>query len=422
MVLRASTGRSIKGGDAVILSIDLETYSGVQLKGAGVYRYVEDPDFEVLLFAYAFDDDPVKVIDIKQGEQLPPEVREALIDPNVTKSAFNANFERITINRHFGIPTPPEQWSCTMVHSLMLGLPGSLEGVGKALRLDVQKDQAGKRLIQYFSVPCKPTKANGGRTRNLPEHDPEKWRAFIEYCRRDVEVEREIRRRLAKYPIPEREHRLWCLDQRINDRGFLVDLDLAEKAVEADRQHREQLIQEAVTLTGIENPNSVAQLKEWLEAKEGVKVDSLNKKSLPKLMDEVSPTGRRLLAIRQELGKSSVKKYEAIQRAVCKDHRVRGLFQFYGARTGRWAGRLVQVQNLPGTKLPDLELAREMLKEGRFEDIDMLFGSLQEVLSQLIRTAFIPPKGKRLLVCDYSAIEARVIAWLAGEEWRLDVF
>src|SRR5690606_18812749 len=337
-------------------------------------------------------------------------------------TAFNANFERVTINRHFGIPTPPEQWSCTMVHSLMLDLPGSLEGVGKALRLDVQKDQAGKRLIQYFSVPCKPTKANGGRTRNLPEHDPEKWRAFIEYCRRDVEVEREIRRRLAKYPIPEREHRLWCLDQRINDRGFLVDLDLAEKAVEADRQHREQLIQEAVTLTGIENPNSVAQLKEWLEAKEGVKVDSLNKKSLPKLMDEVSPTGRRLLAIRQELGKSSVKKYEAIQRAVCKDHRVRGLFQFYGARTGRWAGRLVQVQNLPGTKLPDLELAREMLKEGRFEDIDMLFGSLQEVLSQLIRTAFIPPKGKRLLVCDYSAIEARVIAWLAGEEWRLDVF
>src|SRR5690606_37821792 len=201
------------------------------------------PDFEVLLFAYAFDDDPVRVIDIKQGEQLPPKVREALTDPAVTKSAFNANFERITINRHFGIPTPPEQWSCTIVHSLMLGLPGSLEGVGKALRLDVQKYQAGKRLIQYFSVPCKPTKANGGRTRNLPEHDPDKWRAFIEYCRRDVEVEREIRKRLEKYPIPERERRLWCLDQRINDRGFLVDLDLAEKAVEADRQHREQLIQ-----------------------------------------------------------------------------------------------------------------------------------------------------------------------------------
>lgn len=406
----------------MILSIDLETYSSTQLKGAGVYRYVEDPDFEVLLFAYAFDDGPVKVIDIKQGEQLPPEVVEALTDPNVTKSAFNANFERITINRHFGIPTPPEQWSCTMVHSMMLGLPASLDGVGKALKLDVQKDSAGKRLIQYFSVPCKPTKANGGRTRNLPEHDPEKWQAFIEYCRRDVEVEREIRRRLAKYPIPEREHRLWCLDQRINDRGFLVDLDLAEKAVEADRQHRERLIQEAVTLTGIENPNSVTQLKEWLEAKEGVEVGSLNKKALPKLMDEVSPTGRRLLAIRRELGKSSVKKYEAIQRAVCSDHRVRGLFQFYGARTGRWAGRLVQVQNLPGTKLPDLELAREMLKEGRFEDIDMLFGSIQEVLSQLIRTAFIPPAGKRLLVCDYSAIEARVIAWLAGEEWRLEVF
>lgn len=406
----------------MILSIDLETYSSTQLKGAGVYRYVEDPDFEVLLFAYAFDDGPVKVIDIKQGEQLPPEVVEALTDPNVTKSAFNANFERITIARHFGIPTPPEQWSCTMVHSMMLGLPASLDGVGKALKLDVQKDSAGKRLIQYFSVPCKPTKANGGRTRNLPEHDPEKWQAFIEYCRRDVEVEREIRRRLAKYPIPEREHRLWCLDQRINDRGFLVDLDLAEKAVEADRQHRERLIQEAVTLTGIENPNSVTQLKEWLEAKEGVEVGSLNKKALPKLMDEVSPTGRRLLAIRRELGKSSVKKYEAIQRAVCSDHRVRGLFQFYGARTGRWAGRLVQVQNLPGTKLPDLELAREMLKEGRFEDIDMLFGSIQEVLSQLIRTAFIPPAGKRLLVCDYSAIEARVIAWLAGEEWRLEVF
>ena len=406
----------------MILSIDLETYSGTQLKGAGVYRYAEDPDFEVLLFAYAFDDDPVRVIDIKQGEQLPPEVVEALTDPNVTKSAFNANFERITINRHFGIPTPPEQWSCTMVHSMMLGLPASLDGVGKALRLDVQKDSAGKRLIQYFSVPCKPTKANGGRTRNLPRHDPEKWQAFIEYCRRDVEVEREIRRRLAKYPMPESERRLWCLDQRINDRGFQVDLDLAEKAVDADRQHRERLIQEAATLTGIENPNSVAQLKEWLEAEEGVEVDSLNKKVLPKLMDEVSETGRRLLAIRRELGKSSVKKYEAIRRAVCKDHRVRGLFQFYGARTGRWAGRLVQVQNLPATKLPDLELAREMLKEGRYEDIDLLFGSLPEVLSQLIRTAFIPPEGKRLLVCDYSAIEARVIAWLAGEEWRLDVF
>lgn len=405
-----------------VLGIDLETYSGTQLKGAGVYRYVEDPDFEVLLFAYAFDDDPVRVIDIKRGEQLPAEVMEALTDPAVIKSAFNANFERITIARHFGIPTPPEQWSCTMVHSMMLGLPASLDGVGKALKLDTQKDQAGKRLIQYFSVPCKPTKANGGRTRNLPEHDPEKWAAFIEYCRRDVEVERLIRQRLEKYPIPERERRLWCLDQRINDRGFLVDLDLVEKAVEADRKHRERLIQEAAALTGIENPNSVAQLKEWLEAKEGVKVDSLNKKSLPKLMDEVSETGCRLLAIRRELGKSSVKKYEAIQRAVCSDHRVRGLFQFYGARTGRWAGRLVQVQNLPGTKLPDLELARDLLKEGRFDDIDLLFGSLQEVLSQLIRTAFIPPAGKRLLVCDFSAIEARVLAWLAGEEWRLDVF
>lgn len=407
----------------MILSIDLETYSGTPLKGTGVYRYSEDPDFEVLLFAYAFDDDPVRVIDIKQGEHLPPEVVEALTDPAVVKSAFNANFERITIARHFGIPTPPEQWSCTMVHSMMLGLPASLDGVGKALRLDVQKDQAGRRLIQYFSVPCKPTKANGGRTRNLPRHDPEKWQAFIEYCRRDVEVEREIRRRLAKYPIPEREQKLWEIDQKINDRGFLVDLDLARKAIDADAQHQEKLTQEAVKLTGLENPNSVAQLKAWLEDREGIEVESLNKETLPKLMDQVSPTGRRVLEIRRELAKTSVKKYEAMERAVCSDNRVRGLFQFYGAsRTGRWAGRLVQVQNLPGTKLPDLELARKLLKEGRFEDIDMLFGSLPDVLSQLIRTAFIPPKGKKLLVCDYSAIEARVIAWLAGEEWRLEVF
>ena len=406
-----------------VLSIDVETFSSVDLGQTGVYRYVEAPDFEILIFAYSVDGGPVEVVDLKQGEELPPEIMKALTNPAVIKSAFNANFERVTIAKHFGIPTPPEQWQCTMVHSMMLGLPASLDGVGKALRLDVQKDSAGKRLIQYFSVPCKPTKVNGGRTRNLPEHDPERWEQFKEYCRRDVEVEIEIRKRLSKYPIPESEQRLWEIDQKINDRGFMVDFDLAEKAVEADRLHREKLIREAIELTGIENPNSVQQLKDWLEETEGVEVDSLDKKAVAELKNDVSPTGRRLLEIRQELGKTSVKKYEAIMRAVCSDHRVRGLFQFYGAnRTGRWAGRLVQVQNLPRNDIDDIEVARDLLKSGAYEDIDMLFGSLPDVLSQLIRTAFIAPPGKKLLVCDYSAIEARVIAWLAGEEWRLDVF
>ncbi|MBH8600502.1 DNA polymerase [Thermoactinomyces sp. CICC 23799] len=404
----------------MILSIDIETYSSIDLKTHGVYRYVEAPDFEILLFAYAFNDEPVQIVDLAQGEELPAEVRRALTDPDVVKTAFNANFERVCIQKHFGIPTLPEHWQCSMVHALTLGLPGSLDGVAKAMKLEQQKDAAGKRLIRYFSIPCKPTKANGGRKRNLPEHDPEKWEAFKEYCRQDVEVERAIRNKLAKYPLTEKD--LWAIDQRINDTGIRLDLELVRRAIECDTQYREQLEAEAARLTGLENPNSVAQLKDWL-AREGIETDSLTKKIVPKLMRAANGAAKRVLEIRQELSKTSVKKYQAMERAVCQDGRARGLLQYYGAnRTGRWAGRLIQVQNLPRNELEDLDLARQLLKEGHFEDLELLYGSPQDVLSQLIRTAFIPSPGCRFIVSDFSAIEARVIAWLAGEKWRLDVF
>lgn len=384
---------------------------------------MEAPDFEILLFGFAFDDDPVEVIDLAQGEELPAEVLQALTDPNVIKTAYNANFERVCIAKYFGIPTPPSQWRCTAVHARYLGLPGHLEDVAKALKLEQQKDAAGKNLIRYFSVPCKPTKNNGGRTRNLPEHDPERWQKFKEYCRQDVVVEREIRKKLERYPVPEIEWKLWEIDQKINDTGVMIDTTLVQNAIKCNTDYSQKLEDKAVKLTRLENPNSVEQLKEWL-SRQGVEVESLDKKTVSRLIEETkNNTIRQVLQIRQELAKTSVKKYRAMERAVCKDNRVRGLLQFYGAnRTGRWAGRLVQVQNLPRNDLAGLETARDLLKEGHFETLELLFNSVSDVLSQLIRTAFIPAPNHRLIISDFSAIEARVVAWLAGEKWRLEVF
>lgn len=405
-----------------VLGIDLETYSSVDLKKAGVYAYTSAPDFAILLFAYAFDDDPVQIIDLASGEGLSQEVTQALTDDRVIKTAFNAAFERTCLSVYFKQQLTPNAWRCTAVQSAMLGLPLNLAGVAKVLGLDEQKMNEGKALIRYFSVPCKPTKANGDRTRNLPSHAPDKWAVFKEYCKRDVDVERSIRQKLVKYPIPDNEHELWILDQRINDRGILVDLPLVNKAIDCDRQHRTGIFTEAKEISGLDNPNSVAQLKEWLLGK-GVEVESLSKKAVAGLAGRSEGETKRLLQLRQEMAKTSIKKYLAIQRAVCKDKRVRGLLQFYGAnRTGRWSGRLVQIHNLPQNHLPDLEIARNLVKAGDFDFLDMVYESVPGVLSELIRTAFIPSQGRRFIVADFSAIEARIIAWLAGEKWRLNVF
>lgn len=407
-----------------ILSIDIETYSSVDLKTCGVYRYVEAPDFEILLFAYAYDDEPVQVVDLTAFEELPKKVLRDLTNPAVTKTAFNANFERTCIAKHFGIECDPRQWRCTAVWASALGLPGTLEGVAEVLGLEAQKDQRGKMLIKYFSVSCKPTKANGGRTRNYPEHDPEKWQQFIEYCRQDVVVEREIRRQLDRFPIPDHEWELWALDQEINDRGVRLDPELVRRAIACDTQYGERLMQEARELTGLENPNSVTQLKEWL-AERGVDAsEGLNKEQMPVLLEQApDEETRRVLELRQALSKTSVDKYHAMERSMCADERARGLLQFCGAgRTWRWAGRLIQVQNLPQNKIDDLALARETLRSGDFEMLEMLFGPPPFVLSQLIRTAFIPSLGCRFIVADFSAIEGRVVAWLADEKWKLEVF
>ncbi|MEJ9220680.1 DNA polymerase [Paenibacillus glucanolyticus] len=407
-----------------LLQIDLETYSSVDIKKSGVYPYVEAPDFEILLFAYAWDDDPVKVIDLTDFEELPDDVMTALTDPGIIKTAFNANFERTALAKHLGVPMPPEQWRCSSVHALTLGLPGDLAGVAKVLKVDEQKDSAGKALIKYFSTPCKPTKVNGGRTRNLPYHDPEKWQQYKEYNRQDVEAERAVRKMIEKYEISEFEHKLWALDQKINDIGIQLHPELDTRAIECDEAFKIRTVQEAKELTGLDNPNSPAQLKAWLEEEEGIQIDGLTKDTIPGLIKEAkSEKVKTMLKLRQQLSKTSVKKFEAMQRARCQDGRVRGLLQFYGAnRTGRWAGRLVQVQNLPQNKLPDLDLARDLLLAGDYELLEMLFGAPPFVLSQLIRTAFIPSPGCRFIVSDFSAIEARVIAWLAGETWRLEVF
>lgn len=407
------------------LSIDIETFSSVDLTKAGAYAYAAAPDFSILLFSYAYGDDPVQVVDLAQGECLPAEVRCDLVRADVLKTAYNANFERTCLAAYLRMAMPPEQWQCTAVLAAQMGLPRSLEAVGAALGLegDEAKDKQGKALIRYFSMPCKPTETNGGRTRNLPCHAPDKWRLYKMYNARDVEVERRIRGLLR--PMPTSEWRLWQLDQRINDRGVRVDRDLVEHAITCDNQAQNARTAAAARVTGLSNPKSNPQIKRWIAGKEGFTEDfSLNKAELASLRERCSdPEVLAYLDMRGDLNKTSVSKYKAIARAVCPDGRVRGALQFYGAnRTGRWAGRILQPQNLPQNHLIDLDLARQLLAAGDTEEIELLFGSVPGTLSQLIRTALIPSPGRRFIVADFSAIEARVIAWMAREKWRLDVF
>lgn len=404
------------------LAIDIETYSDVDLISCGVYKYSSSPHFEILLIAYSVDDEETVCIDVANGEEPPKEFMEMLLDDTVTKTAFNANFERICFSNYYQHSFRPEAWRCTAVQAAMLALPLSLEGVGAVLGLDKQKMTEGKELIKYFCSPCKATKSNGGRTRNLPKDAPEKWRQFKTYCIRDVDVEKQIRQRLAKFPIPKREQEIYCLDQRINDRGIMVDCNLVNHAVACDLLYKETATARAYELTGLENPNSVSQLKFWLKEK-GLEVDSLAKDTVKDLSMKAEGDVQEVLKLRLATSKTSVKKYEAIDRSVCAENRVHGLLQFYGAnRTGRWAGRLVQIHNLPQNHLPDLELARALVSEGRYEEVELFYKSTPNVLSELIRTAFVAKPGCRFIISDYSAIEARVLAWLAGEEWRLQVF
>jgi DNA polymerase len=405
-----------------ILGIDLETYSSVDLRNAGVYAYTSAPDFEILLFAYAWNDEPVDIVDLASGEKLPGEVLAALTDSIVIKTAFNAAFERTCLSAYLKQPLSPKDWRCSAVQSSLLALPHSLTGVAEVLGSKQQKMREGRALVKYFCTPCKPTKSNGGRTRNLPHHHPEKWETFKSYCKQDVEVERSIRKRLNHYPVSDKEQEIWELDQAINDRGILVDTKLVKNAIRCDQQRMIAALEEAKELTGLDNPNSVAQLKTWLLGN-GVEIESLSKKAVEEMTETTEGSVKRLLELRQELAKTSIKKYRAIQRALCPDNRVRGLLQYYGAnRTGRWAGRIVQVHNLPQNHLPDLDDAREILKDGDFDFLEMIYDSVPNVLSELIRTTFIPSPGHRFIVADFSAIEARVIAWLAGETWRLEVF
>lgn len=417
------------------LNVDIETYSSVDIKTAGAYAYAEALDFQVLLIGYRFDNQDVKVIDLTDPLVDPykdfPEFWEGLLNPDILKTAYNANFERTCLSAWLKKPMPPQQWQCTAVLAATLGLPATLGQVGTALGLpeDKQKDKIGKSLIDYFCKPCKATKTNGGRTRNLPADAPEKWEQFIEYNRQDVIAESTIREKLIIYPVLEQEQRLWELDQQMNDHGVRLDMDLVQKIIRYDGIYGERLKQEAQELTGLGNPNSLTQLKEWLNSNYGLHVTSITKDTIPQIMEEleekefdISPAVR-MLKIRQELGKTSTKKYQAMVNAVCRDSRLRGILQFYGAnRTGRWAGRIVQVHNLPQNKIPDLDLARQLVKEEDFEMLELLFQGTPFVFSQLIRTAFIPSEGCRFVVSDFSAIEARVIAWLADEEWRLEVF
>ncbi len=405
-----------------LLAIDIETYSDVDLTKCGVYAYSESPNFLILLVAYAFDDEPTQIVDLACGECLPQRVLEALNDPATVKTAFNAAFERTCISRYLRKKLSPESWVCTAVQSAMLALPLSLDGVGEVLNIQRKKLKEGADLVRFFSMPCKPTKANGGRTRNRPEDAPEKWAKFKEYCIRDVDAEREIRQKLVKYPISEQEMRLYQMDQEINDRGILVDRDLVSSAVLCDKQYKDAVTTRAYELTGLQNPNSPAQIKGWLTG-QGIEVDSLDKKAVKTMISDAQGEVLEVLQLRLLMAKTSVKKYEAIERSVCKDGRCHGLLQFYGAnRTGRWAGRLVQVQNLPQNHIVDLELARTLVKNRQFEAVDLLYDSTPGVLSELVRTAFIPRPGCRFVVADYAAIEARVLAWLSGEQWRLDTF
>lgn len=404
------------------LAIDIETYSDVSLPDCGVHRYAASEQFEIILFAYSLNDEPTQIIDLASGEKIPDKIMEYLTDDSVIKTAYNAAFERNCINRFLGLSLKPEGWRCTLVQASMLSLPLSLEGVGEALNLDKKKMSEGKDLIRYFCMPCKPTKANGGRTRNLPSDAPEKWELFKTYCIRDVDVEKQIRNKLAKFPIPDREQKLYCMDQRINDRGIMVDQELIGHAVACDLLYKETVTKKAYEISGLENPNSVSQLKDWLNEK-GIEVDSLAKASVEELVENTQGDVAEMMKLRLAMSKTSVKKYEAMERSVCPDGRVHGLLQFYGAnRTGRWAGRLVQIHNLPQNHMEDLELARSLVKEGRYDLVELLYDSTPDVLSELIRTAFVARPGCRFIVSDFSAIEARVMGYLAGEGWVMEEF
>ena len=408
------------------LSIDLETYSDQPLAKTGVYRYVESPDFEILLFAYSVDGGSVQQIDLACGEKIPPAILAALEDDKVIKWAFNANFERICLSRFLGYPTgdylEPDSWRCSMVWAAYMGLPLSLEGAGAVLGLEKQKLAEGKDLIKYFCQPCAPTKSNGLRTRNLPKHAPDKWLTFKKYNIRDVETEMSIQARLLKYPVPDSVWEEYRLDQEINDRGVGLDMELVRQAIQMDGRSRSELTQAMKELTSLDNPNSVQQMKQWL-ADNGVETDTLGKKAVAELLKTAPQQLQKVLTLRQQLAKSSVKKYQAMETAVCADGRARGMFQFYGAnRTGRWAGRIIQMQNLPQNHLDDLSEARGLVRAGGFDALEMLYEDVPDTLSQLIRTAFVPQEDRKFIVADFSAIEARVIAWLAGEKWRQDVF
>lgn len=422
------------------ISIDIETFSDVNLAECGVYKYAQSPDFEILLFGYSVDGGTIHVVDLANGEKIPDKILKALSDDNVIKWAFNANFERICLSEYLNRYYPeyfqsysinedtvndyldPASWRCTMIWSAYLGLPLSLKGVGAVLKLDAQKMDEGKELIKYFCVPCVPTKSNGGRLRNYPHHDPEKWELFKKYNKRDVEVELAIKKKLTRFPVPEFVWEEYHLDQQINDRGIAVDMKLVSQAVRLDEKCRTESLERAGELTGLDNPNSPIQLLEWLNT-QGVHAESLDKKTVQELLKTATGKVREVLLLRQQLSKSSVKKYTAMNNVACDDSRARGCFQFYGAnRTGRWSGRNIQLQNLPQNHIPDLEQARNLVKSGNYEALDILYNNIPDTLSQLIRTAFVPRKNMKFIVADFSAIEARVIAWLAGERWRMEAF
>ena len=404
------------------IEIDIESYSDVDLYKCGVYKYSSSPNFEILLFGYSVDGGDVKVVDLACGEEIPAEILAALSDESVTKWAFNAMFERVCLSNYLGEWLEPESWKCSMVWSATLGLPLSLENVGAVLGLEKQKLSEGKDLIRYFCVPCKPTKANGGRTRNLPEHDREKWERFKAYNLRDVEAEMQIQQRLFKFPVPDFVWEEYWQDQEINDRGIGVDMGMVTQAIAMDGRSKAELSGAMQELTELENPNSVQQMKQWL-LENGMETDSLDKKAVAELLKTAPEPLGEALALRQQLARSSVKKYQAMENAVCADSRAHGMFQFYGAnRTGRFSGRIIQLQNLPQNHIPDLAQARELVKAGDFDALAMLYEDIPDTLSQLIRTAFVPQDGRKFIVADFSAIEARVIAWIAGERWRLKVF
>lgn len=404
------------------LSIDIETYSSVNLQKAGVYKYAESPDFDILLFGYSVDGGAVHVIDLACGEKIPTEIVDALSDESVTKWAFNAQFERVCLSNYLDTWLSPDSWHCTMVWSATLGLPLSLEGVGAVLGLEKQKLTEGKNLIKYFCVSCAPTKTNGGRTRNLPQHDMEKWEQFKAYNLRDVETEMSIQRKLTRFPVPDFIWDEYHLDQEINDRGIGLDMMLVEQAIAIDSISRKSLTQQIQNLTDLDNPNSVAQMKGWL-SDNGLEMDTLGKKAVAETLKTAPKHLADVLSLRQMLAKSSVKKYTAMQTAVCKDSRARGMFQYYGAnRTGRFAGRIIQLQNLPQNHMSDLADARALVRSGNYDALELLYDDIPDTLSQLIRTAFVPQDGRKFIVADFSAIESRALAWLAGEKWRMQVF